>query len=453
MCAILPLLESHAECAFLHRFFDLIPTTLAADQKTTPTHFTRTRKLPLPRLIMSLLSLVATGQGRSVDTHLGSFFRTARRSGLWPDAEAPHRSAVSKARNKVPWTLFQTILADAVQLAYDVWPDEPSSAWHGLSVFAIDGSVYTLPATDLLRQTFDPQSGLNTAGKGHFPQCLVSTLYDVFRRLPVARSIVGATGAERDEAEGLLPAIPANSITLFDRGYPSYDFLRLLTKRLCGFFVVRCPATCTFPAVEEFVASGQPEAIIWLTPSNKALKKKPRHQRVHLPALKLRVLLLTSPDGTVSVLLTNLRNTQTFPREDIVALYFRRWNIEGYYRDEKVTLDLERFHARTPNGIRQELFAAMIMTVISRTMMRWTANHCLPYDRECQFKHAILTLGAEAAVLVPADPELAVRIFQEVIQEMARVIYYRPTTPRPSQPRVNKHPVNKWSNRNRSSMP
>ncbi len=252
------------------------------------------------------------------------------------------------------------------------------------------------------------------------------------------------------KTEALLPSIPNNSVSLFDRGYPSYDFIRVLTTTLNGFFVIRCPASCTFPAVEEFVASGQQDATIWLSPSNKALTKRPRRQRAHLHALKVRVVLLTSPDGTVSVLLTNLLNRQAFPQEEIVALYFRRLEIEGYYRDEKVTFDLERFHARTPNGIRQELFAAMIMTVISRTIMMWSAKRLLPYAQECQFKNALLTVAAEAAFLVPDDPEQAVTIFQEVLQNMARVIYYRPTTPRDSQPRINKHPPNTWSTRNRS---
>jgi hypothetical protein len=47
---------------------------------------------------------------------------------------------------------------------------------------------------------------LEYPGKGHFPQCLVSTAYDVFRRLPVARTIVGIPAAnERDEAQIMLP--------------------------------------------------------------------------------------------------------------------------------------------------------------------------------------------------------------------------------------------------------
>ena len=114
-----------------------------------------------------------------------------------------------------------------------------------------------------------------------------------------------------------------------------------------------------------------------------------------------------------------------------------------------MTLEIERFHTRTANGIRQELFAAPIMTVIARTVMIIAADQCLKEHQQCQFTHAILTLASDAALLVPDDPEQAIVIVQEVLQELARVKYYPPKTPRPSQPRINKHPLNTWSTRNR----
>jgi len=445
-----PSLSSFDEQTFLSSFLDIIPETLDPALKLSPKHFTRTSKLSFPKVITTTLSLVASADHNGVDHHVGKLFRDARRSGLWPEAEAIHRSTLTKARQHVPWEVFREILDDTVTLAEELWPDRPHETWHGMSVYATDGSKYTLPASQALREEFDPDSGLGTPGKGHYPQCLVSTLYDVFRRLPIARTVVGVNSSERDEVEQMLPYVPANSVWLFDRGYPSYEIFRLLVKHFDGSFVFRCPASSTFPAVEEFIASGRQEAIIWITPSNTALANTSPRQRKHLKALKLRVIRLESPDGTVSVLITNLLNTVMFPRLEIIALYFRRWEVEGYYRDEKVTLEIETFHSESPNGIRQELLAAMIMSVMSRTLMMLAAEHLLPEGRECQFKHAIITLSSEAALLVPDSPEQALSIFRELLTELARVKYYRPTTPRPSQPRINKHPVNKWSKRNRT---
>jgi hypothetical protein len=44
----------------------------------------------------------------------------------------------------------------------------------------------------------------------------------------------------------------------------------------------------------------------------------------------VRVLLLHHPDGSVSVLITNLLNRRLYPRESIIDLYFRRWKVEIY---------------------------------------------------------------------------------------------------------------------------
>ncbi len=297
-----------------------------------------------------------------------------------------------------------------------------------MSVYAIDGSKFTLPATEAIRNEFDPNSGLEHAGKGHDPQCLVSTLYDVFRRLPVARTMVSIHGSERHEALALQASVPKKSVLLVDRGYPSDDLFHALTSQRQD-VLFRGAATCTFPAVEAFVKSGKAEATIWIPPSNTVFARLSPRQRKRLKAINVRVILLQHPDGAVSVLITNLFNRRLDPRQDIIDLYFRRWAVEEYYNDENVTLHIETFHRQTPNGIRQELFAAMMMTVMARPLMIIAQQAYLKGHQRCQLKHAILTLAAEAAILVPEAPEQALTIFTELLQEIARVKYYPPATP------------------------
>jgi len=376
--------------------------------------------------------LTASGKSEGVDGKSGAFFRQARRSGLWPEAEAVHRSTVTKARAKLSWTAFEQMHRDAVRLAYEVWPANDSYTWQGLSVFAIDGSLYNLPASDALRQAFDPDSGLGKPGKGHYPQCLVSTACDVFRRLPVARTVQPvALANEREEAKALLPHIPKGGVLLFDRGYPSYDLVDYLTRHYQGYWVFRCPARSTFAAVGDFVRSGKTEAAITLAPPG----AKP---------IALRAIRMESPGGELSVLPANLPDEPRFAASAVIKLYFRRWAAEVEYRDEKTSLDIETFHSQTENGIRQELFAILVMAVIARTLMALMTDPGHDAKAEPQFKHAMITLAQEAAVLAPRCPELALAIFSELLREIARVRYYPPKTPRPPQPRVSKKPVSKW---------
>ena len=330
-------------------------------------------------------------------------------------------------------------------MAYAVWPESPDSTWRGLSVIAFDGSKYTLPASTELREAFDPDSGLDTPGKGHYPQCLVSTAYDVFRRLPVARTVVSIqAGNAREEVKAMLPQIPAGSVWLFDRGYPSFDLIDFLNHHQDGYYLFRCPAQSTFPAVEQFVQSQQTEATLWIDPTHSVLKHTPKAEHQQLQAIALRAIRLESPDGTVSVLLTNLWTISAFPAQAIIDLYFRRWTVETHYRDEKTALDIETFHSQTENGVRQELFASLVMCVIARLLMVLASPPKSTTPIEPQFKHAMITLAADAACLVCERPDIALTIFHEVLAEIARVRYYKPNKPRPSYPRISKQPISKW---------
>jgi len=77
---------------------------------------------------------------------------------------------------------------------------------------------------------------------------------------------------------------------------------------------------------------------VWISPTNSVLGNAAAGQRKSLKALKLRVILLKSPDGKVSVLITNLLNTVTFPCAEIIALYFDRWEVEEYYLNFAILL-------------------------------------------------------------------------------------------------------------------
>ena len=95
--------------------------------------------------------------------------------------------------------------------------------------------------------------------------------------------------------------------------------------------------------------------------------------------------------------------------------------MKDHCRSEKVPLEVEKFHGKTPNSIRQELFAVVIMSVIARTLMVITSNLEGPKGVAFQFKNAIMTLAAEAAVLVPDDPQRAVEIFTEILYGISRI--------------------------------
>jgi hypothetical protein len=434
-----PTLES-----VFNQVVSLIPQRIPDRFLQKESHFSRDRKLPFAQLVSFLLSASASDKNNGLNIKIGEFAKQARRSGLLPDADAYSAGALSKARAKVPWQAFESIFRDAVDMAAVLWDAQQWHCWHNMPVYAIDGSKYTLPASDELRQEFDPTSGFDTPGKGHYPQCLVSTAYDVFRRYPVACCAAPYATSEREEARGLLPLIPGGGVILFDRGYPSYDFLLTLLADYIGYFVLRCPAESTFPAVVKFVRSNKRQDFIRIKPTITYLQGCTPEERQQAKTIILRAIRLESPDGTVSVLLTNMIERVDFPLQDIIDLYFQRYRIEEYYRDEKITIEIEKFHSRSPNGIRQELFAAAIMSLIGRLLINLTGTTAQEGRIAPQFKNAVIAVSRDAFLLTPESPEKALLIFKELLDQIARVKYYRPASRRVGQPRVCKKPPNKW---------
>ncbi len=427
-----------------NQFLSLIPQRIPERFLQNETHFSRDRKMPFSQLVSFVFSASASDKNNGLNIKIGEFAKQARRSGLLPYANACGAGALSKARAKVPWQAFESIFKDAVDLAALLWDAQQWHFWHNMSVYAIDGSKYTLPASNQIRQEFDPKSGFDTPGKGHYPQCLVSTAYDVFKRYPVACCTAPYATSEREEARRLLPRIPSGGVILFDRGYPSYDFFLTLLANYIGYFVLRCPAESTFPAVERFVRSNKRQDFIRIKPTITYLQGLTPEERHQAKPILLRAIRLESPDGTVSVLLTNMLERIEFPMQDIIGLYFQRYRIEEYYRDEKITIEVEKFHSKSSNGIRQELFAAATMSIIGRLLINLSGATAEEGRNAPQFKNAVIALSRDAFVLTPQSPEKALVIFKELLDQIARVKYYRPANRREGQPRICKKPPNKW---------
>jgi hypothetical protein len=96
-------------------------------------------------------------------------------------------------------------------------------------------------------------------------------------------------------------------------------------KAILDIIFFRCPASNTFPAVEQFIKSNKEEAIIWIDPTNNYKRKLTKKERKELTPIKLRIVKLVSPDGEMSVLLTNLFYKKEYPKSEIIELYFKRW--------------------------------------------------------------------------------------------------------------------------------
>ena len=146
---------------------------------------------------------------------------------------------------------------------------------------------------------------------------------------------------------------------------------------------------------------GQDEANIVLTPS----PNSPAH---NLGSRRLRAVRRLGADGEPQVFLTTLARSQ-FCHATICDLYQRRWQIELFYRLEKSDyVGHRQFHAKNPDGVRQEVFAFLLFIAISRTLMAAGSEvFKVPYERMSQKSAILATARVLTVILLESEPERA----------------------------------------------
>jgi len=288
--------------------------------------FTRNRGMPFPDALSFMLDMRKT----TLQTRLNLYFRNVK------GGDSISQQAFSKLRMGFDHSPFETMVRGLVRKEYSGQYELP--LWYGYHVFAIDGSFLQLPRVDALRVEY------GTRGRGSTCPCAgISVLYDVLHGWAIDPSIAKADRNEREECEKHieflclnLAHIVANSILLLDRGYPSLDLLDKLQSSGLKFL-----ARCSSQFVSEI--NNAP-----IGDSSVVLKN----------GVSVRVFKFALPSGEIETLVTNLVE---LPESLLPELYALRWGIETAYFRFKQELCVEKFSGKTPNSIRQDFWASMVL--------------------------------------------------------------------------------------------
>lgn len=395
--------------------------------------FTRDGTLS-PSLLISLLVYMAADGGRRGYQHLlDAFWYEAKANEVpLPVDEPVSAAAFCNARRRLGAGAVRQLLRDASDEFDRVYG--PRHRLHGRRVLAVDGSRMPVQRAPELWEEFGGPSD------GYTPQISVSVLFDVIAKMPVDAVIAPYAADERAQLSRLLASTRDGDILLLDRGYPSYLMFDLLIEYGLD-FVVRVPVSSGFPAVEEFVLSGRDEADVVLAPApdNPAHLLEPR---------KLRAVRRIGADGEPQVFLTTIPRNQ-FCHAAIYDLYRRRWQIELFYRFEKSDyVGQHQFHAKYPDGVRQEVFAFLLFTAISRTLMAAASRECnAPYERISQKRAVLATARALTVLLLSSEPDRARRILAALLSRIAKRL--DPEHRKRNCPRRSFKPRSRWGPRGR----
>lgn len=76
------------------------------------------------------------------------------------------------------------------------------------------------------------------------------------------------------------------------------------------------------------------------------------------------------------VLITTLTDAATYSAADLAALYYRRWDVELFFRDLKTTMGMDILRCQTPAGVRNEISMHWIVYNALRLLM-WEATQTM----------------------------------------------------------------------------
>ncbi len=213
-----------------------------------------------------------------------------------------------------------------------------------------------------------------TANKGqYYPQGLMSTIYHLGSGL-IYDAILSAGCSEHGCAMVHMSRLLPEDVLVLDRGYFSY--LMLYKAVESGIHLICRLKSGGNRSIKAFMDSELTDAVIEYMPSatTKATLQK-RGEKLSGCPIKLRLIKYRIEQKTY-VCATTLMG-ERYPLEEFPSVYHGRWGIEELYKISKQFVEVEDFHGRAERGVKQELYAHIVLINIAR-IFESEANPQLP---------------------------------------------------------------------------
>lgn len=383
---------------------------------------------------MTLLLFMSAGAGRGgYSLMLDAFWEEAHRSGIaLPQAEPVSAAAFCKARRK----LKPELLAAFLTMIGSVLDEQHSNKlrWNGHRIFAVADMRLNLQRSPELAEHFGVPHG------GHCPQGLVSTLFDVVGRFPIAATVAPGPSCERQELLRILPHLRAGDILTLDRGYPSYEVLQALTAAGID-FVIRVPKSGSFEAAKVVAESSGNDYIMHIPPPRNGGRDGDQ-------GIQVRCVRVDVGAEDPWLLFTSLRRSDATVAQ-LRDLYHMRWTIEESYKLVKCdAFSLRQLHAKSVLGVEQEVLAQLALISISRLLAaNAAAEHGIPAV-DASPKAAVLAIAKGIVRLMLCDdPDRRMEHHAQLLRQIARRrVIHRPGR---TSPRISFKPGPRWNSKGR----
>ncbi|WP_318840140.1 IS4 family transposase [Providencia sp. PROV080] len=305
-------------------------------------------------------------------------------------------SAVVQARQRLGEDAVRKVFEKTSQL----WLDKlPLSHWNGLTLMAVDGTLWRTPDTPENDAVFGRTA--NEHSRSNWPQLRMVCQMEITSHL-ISGAHFGSVSevSEIGLAAKLTEQTPDSSLTIFDKGFYALGLLHhWQSSGVEKHWMLPLRKGSQYLVVEKL---GSGDELVELRLSPQARKKW-----TNAPMILRARLITKDVNGKRVQILTSMSDPLRYPNADIVDLYGHRWEIEHGFREMKQHMLNNELTLRSkkPVLVNQELWGMVLAYNLLRFMMAqmaYSLKDTEPY--QMGFKQTAIYLSAQLSLLPAVAP-------------------------------------------------
>ncbi|QAA83107.1 IS4 family transposase [Aequorivita sp. H23M31] len=348
---------------------------LKTEFKVSNEHFTRNRKQCFPILLLFMLNFLRKSLSLEIE-NFTSLLKAGSNSKFT-------KSAFVQARKKIRPEVFDEL---SRVLLNEFYTDNVPAIklWNGFRLLAVDGTRITLPITDELKAIYGETKNQSSTV---LVQARCSVIYDVLNKYVLDGILAPVVRGERDLALTHLEHCKSNDLIIYDRGYPSYNFIQQHVKS--EFDYLMRVKTSFSGLVMDFEKSRKKSLVVAIYPGKNA-KLTDKEYTKNCP-IKVRLVRIELGKGNVEILMTSLLDSNLYPTSQFKELYFKRWGVETFYDELKNKLRVEHFSGYSNQSILQDFKAALFVSNVQTLIVSELEDELKDINRGKKYDYKVNT--------------------------------------------------------------
>lgn len=343
----------------------------------SPKDFTRDRILTLK----NVAGLIINQPKKSIKIEIREFFDV-----MFQGVDPVTKGAFSQQRAKLLpafFRLWNSLLADCFYHYYGPFVKK----WNGFRLLAVDGTTLNLVNTPEVRKHFGTQGD----GENLPPMARIIQAHDVLNDLTLWGHMRPICESEKAIMYRLVDELPHDSLTIFDRGFPSFALMfRMINQETPRHFLIRCKRDFN-KEVKAFLKSGANSQVVELRPSQSAKEGLYKQGFIvnNSTTIKVRIVRVVLDTSEDEVLLTNLLDESLYPTSCFKHLYNLRWGAETTYDKQKNKMQMGQFSGIRVVCLLQDYHAALVVANLQSLIEKQCQEHVEKVSKGRKYKYKV----------------------------------------------------------------